>query len=145
MNPQVNPGEMTEDDVLSYTRNKRMELANKLTATGVPTDKEQAGLLLQTLDGLDRSSLTRLRIKTEEKANTNSAHAAALIAEVLSKIGSSKVYQMDGCIREVAPQLPSTIPDPEIVQGELETHPQQIDYDGFMKQFENPENQNQKN
>lgn len=137
MTTEINPADMTEDDVLLYTRSKRVQLANKLTERGVPTEKEDASLLLQTLDGLDRSSLSRLKIKAEEKANTNNAHAAAIIAQVLSQIGSSKIYQVEGGVpRQVAPLLPNHIPDPEIVEGELETHPHQMDFDSFSQKFE---------
>ena len=139
----LNPAEMTEDQVLAYTRSKRMELANKLTENGVPTEKETAGVLLQTLDGLDRSSLTRLRIKADEQANKNNTASQALIAEVLNKIGSSRPYEMEGVARREAPQLPSTIPDPVVVEGELETNPAQMDFESFTKQFEVPPGQDQ--
>ena len=130
---------MSEDQVLAYTRGKRMELANKLTENGVPTDREVAGVLLQTLDGLDRSSLSRLKIKAEEQNNKNNTAAAAVIAEVLGRIGSSKIYQMEGVARREVPVLPSSIPDPEVVEGELETTPTQMDFDSFTKKFEVPE------
>lgn len=132
----INSAEMTEDQVLLYTRSKRMELANKLTEKGVPTEKETASVLLQTLDGLDRSSLTRLRIKADEQANKNNGQSAAIIAEVLNRIGSSRPYEMNGVCRREIPQLPNDIPSPEVVEGELDTNPIQMDYDSFTKKFE---------
>lgn len=134
MNQELNPASMTEDEVLSFTRGKRMELANKLTEHGIPTEKETATVLLQTLDGLDRSSLTRLKIKAEEQANKNNTMAAAAIAEVLSKV-SNNAYQMPGIARREIPILPSDISDPDVVDGELETNPAQIDFDTFTSQF----------
>ena len=131
----IDPSTMTEDDVLLYTRAQRMALANELTKDGVPTDKDNAGILLHALDGLDKASLTKLRILADEKANKQSANNAALIAEVLSKVGNS-AYQMSGVSRNDT-SLPDDIPNPEIVEGELETNPTQVDYDTFMKQFDN--------
>ena len=130
----IDPSTMTEDDVLLYTRAQRMALANELTKDGVPTDKDNAGILLHALDGLDKASLTKLRILADEKANKQSANNAALIAEVLSKVGNS-AYQMSGVSRNDT-SLPDDIPNPEIVEGELETNPTQVDYDTFMKQFD---------
>lgn len=135
----TNAQDMTEDQVLTYTRGKRMELADKLTVNGAPTDKEQATVLLQTLDGLDRSSLGRLKIRAEEKANQNNANSAAIIARVLSEIGSTKIYQHTTLIEREAPLLGDHIPVPEIVEGELETNPAQMDFDSFTKQFETPD------
>lgn len=134
MNQELDPATMTEDEVLAYTRGKRMELANKLTESGIPTEKETATVLLQTLDGLDRSSLTRLKIKSEEQANKNNTIAASAIAEVLGRI-SNNAYQMPGVARKEIPVLPSSISDPEVVEGELETNPAQIDFDTFTSQF----------
>lgn len=134
--PALNPDDMTEDQVLLYTRSKRMDMAQALTKSGVPTDKELGGMLLQTLDGLDRSSLSRLKIKAEENANKNNGAAAAVIAQLLGTIGSSKLYQMEGFTRREMPALPSSIPDPEIVEGELDTNPPQMDFDSFSSKFE---------
>ena len=133
-----NPATMTEDEVLTYTRTKRMALANKLTEAGIPTEKETATVLLQTLDGLDRSSLTRLKIKAEEQANKNNTAAAAAIAEILSKV-NNQAYQMPGLTRREIPVLPSSISDPDIVDGELETNPPQMDYQTFTSQFDGDE------
>ncbi len=140
MTTEHNPATMTEDDVLAYTRGKRMELANELTKNGVPTDKEVAGTLLQTLDGLDRSSLSRLKIKADEKANKNNENAAAIIAQMLGQMGGTRLYQMEGVGRRDLPALPTAIPDPQIVDGELDTNPAQMDFETFTKQFETPEN-----
>lgn len=129
------PSTMTEDDVLAFTRSKRMALATELTKNGVPTERETAGVLLQTLDGLDRSSLTRLKIKADEKANKNNENAAAIIAQMLGQIGSSKIYQMEGVARREPPQLSDSIPAPEVVDGEMETNPGQMDFDTFTEKF----------
>ncbi len=137
---QLDPSQMTEDDVLVYTRGKRMALATELTKNGIPTERDTASLLLNTLDGLDRSSLNRLKIKAEEKANKNNENAAAIIAQMLGKIDSRTLYQMPGVERKDIPSLPSHIPTPEIVEGELDTNPQQIDFETFSRQFEDPAN-----
>lgn len=130
------PSLMTEDEVLAYTRSKRMDLANELTKNGIPTERETAGVLLQTLDGLDRSSLTRLKIKADEKANKNNENAAAIIAQMLGQIGSSKIYQMEGVARREAPQLSGSVPVPDVVEGEMETNPGQMDFDSFTAKFD---------
>ncbi len=130
---------LTEDEVILYTRQKRMQLANDLTQQGAPKDKDSQCVLLATLDGLDRSALGRLKIKAEERANANNASAAALIAQVLNEIGSTKIYEFQTTVIREIPRLPDSIPKPDIVEGELETNPQQIDFETFTKQFDDLE------
>lgn len=126
--------DFTEDEVLTFTKTKRMELAKALTEKGAPTDKDNQTILLHTLDGLDRSSLGRLKIKAEEQANKTTGAAAAVIAKVLAQAGHA-LYQTDTPVARETPALPSYIPDPEIVEGELDVSPQQMNYDTFMKGF----------
>ena len=130
----------TEDDVLAYTRARRKDLADHLTSHGAPKNKEDQQVLLATLDGLDRSALGRLKIKADEKANAGMAGSAALIAKVLSEIGNRNIYQFEGDFTREVPVLDSSIPVPDVVEGELETNPQQTNYEEFMKKFD-PENQ----
>lgn len=126
--------EQLEDELLSYTREKRKALVEKLTDGGVPTDTKDQSILLAALDGLDRSALTRMRIRTDEKANTDNANAAAIIAKTLMSIRSNSGFLSHTTDREI-PVLSNDIPHPELVPGEIEINPVQEDYDAFMKRM----------
>lgn len=108
-----------EDQVLAFTQFKRQQIANQLLADGkLPEDPKMAKLALDVLDGMDRAALGRKRIKVEEKANQNQEQAAALIAEVLNKVGSYRAPALpQGTIIDV-PKLGNDVPEPELVPGE---------------------------
>lgn len=125
---------ITEDDVIQYTRSKRKDLVEELTKNGAPKDKDEQHVLLSALDGLDRSALTRLKIKTEETNNKNQQNIAALMAKVLTSINPSETFVVEGTCREI-PILDERIPDPILVAGETDLNPEQLDYDKFMANY----------
>jgi len=126
----------TEDDVLLYTRGKRVELATHLTKDGAPKDKDEQQVLLATLDGLDRSALSSKRIKVEEQATKNMTGQAAMIAAVLASVDPRTTMRFRTERDPETVALPSSIPHPAVVEGELEDNPGNLDYDTFMKQFQ---------
>ena len=129
-----------DDEVLQFTQSKRMEIVNKLTAKGIPTDSnDDMGNLLKTLDGMDRVALGRKRIKADEGiAGANQAAAAAVIATLLQKAnsGGAKPFQSDTLVDREIPVLGNDIPAPVLVDGETETAPSQMSYDGFMAKYQ---------
>ena len=110
---------VSEDQVLAFTQFKRQQIANQLLANGeLPGDPKLAKLALDVLDGMDRAALGRKRIKVEERANQNQEQAAALITELLNKVGSYRppiLLQRD--IVDI-PKLGDDVPEPQLVPGE---------------------------
>ena len=80
-----------EQQDIQYTRNKRKQIITGLMSNGVPQESKLLAVALTALNDMDRTSVARMRIKTEEKASdltaANSELVAALLLEVKSNIG----------------------------------------------------------
>jgi hypothetical protein len=126
-----------EDQVLNFTQRKRQQIITQMMGTNGEKLKElERGdkmVLLQALDGMDRSALGKKRLKTDEKTAASAAAAAALIAQVLTAPGVSQAGRSDAP-RASVPTLPTNIPDPQLVPGEIATDAPQMDVDSFMAQ-----------
>jgi hypothetical protein len=135
------PPEMSEDQVLAYTQSKRRHIVEKLTIDGkVPDEKTEVSLLISALDGMDRAALTNKRIKADEKASQGIAGAASVIAKLLTQV-NSKGKSTDLEIISGAPlTLGTDIPAPDLVPGEIEITPGQMDFDSFTASFQNATN-----
>jgi hypothetical protein len=127
----------SDDQVLSYTQRKRQQIVTEMMGTnGEKLKNLERGdkmVLLQALDGLDRSALGKKRLKTDEKTAASAQAAAALIAKVLTAPGVSQAGTAN-VPRAAIPSLPTDIPDPMLVPGEIATDAPQMDVDTFMAQ-----------
>jgi hypothetical protein len=134
------PPEMNEDQVLAYTQSKRRKIVDKLTDAGkVPDDKTEVSLLISALDGMDRAALTQKRIKSDEKTAQGVTGAAAVIAKLLMQVGSnSNPNQISDNV--APPVIGKEVPDPELVPGEAELKPGQLDFDTFTATYQNGSN-----
>jgi hypothetical protein len=126
-----------EDQVLNFTQRKRQQIVTQMMgAEGEKLKDLERGdkmVLLQALDGMDRSALGKKRLKTDEKTAASAQAAAALIAQVLTAPGINHAGRGDAP-RAAIPTLPTDIPDPQLVPGEIATDAPQMDVDTFMAQ-----------
>lgn len=128
----------TEEDVFNYTQNTRKKIVKQLFKNDtIPGDKSEQIMLMQALDGLDRTALGTKRIKAEqENAKELSAAASAAVANVLKQVNNSKRNLDLTDVTDVpVPVLSSEIPDPELVPGETEVGATQLDYNTFMSKM----------
>jgi hypothetical protein len=141
MDEQNTKPEMSEDQVLAYTQGKRRVIIDKLTEAGkVPDEKTEVSLLVSALDGMDRAALTQKRIKADEKSAQGMAGAANIIAKLLTQV-NSKGKNTDLENSSSAPlTLGDEIPAPNLVPGETEITPGQMDFDSFTASFQNESN-----
>ena len=126
--------ENTSDELeLEYTRGKRKQIIEKIFSTGTPTDMKEQSIVLQALDGLDRISLTRMRIKSEEGVQANSQAAAASILAVL--FNSPKIKSVGRTQTPIAsiPVLDESLPEVSVIPGELDGVSVKDNYDSFVK------------
>jgi hypothetical protein len=129
-----------EDKRLEYTQAKRKLLIESLTKNDSPPEERgDKMVLLAALDGMDRSTLTRLRIKTEDKAANNAAAAAAMIAELLTTVSSNRLEVPN--VSRAIPVLEQTNDTFEFVDGENVSGTQYENYTDFMAKFPKQENQ----
>jgi len=113
----------SEVDSLALTQHLRKEVIKKLTSSGIPeNDNEKMTLLLKAADGMDRVSLTRMRISVDSEASKTNSEVASAIADLLMKASSSgnKPFQSTAPIERDTPTLSNSIPRPDIVPGELD-------------------------
>lgn len=87
-----------EDEQLIFTQNVRMMAVNQLSSGGqLPvTDKDQMGVLVKLLDGIDKQVLGKKRIVQGDKSNANTAMIAKALEEfslTVAKEGTDKVIK----------------------------------------------------
>lgn len=130
------PESLSEDQVLAYTQTKRKAIVQELTKSGaVPEDNSSRNMLLQALDGMDRAALTSKRIKAEEKGNSALAGAAGIVAAMLNQVSGKRLVSMEDPVdveSRPAPALGMDVPPPQLVPGETEINPGQLDFDTFV-------------
>lgn len=133
---------MSEDEVLQYTHGVRKAIVDKITDNGQKIPAEDPKLLhtiLATLDGMDRSALGRKKIQSEEKlAGANQAMAAGIIATVLQQVGSGHNLPFTSAegIERAIPVLGNDVPEPVLVDGEIDTNAPQQSFESFQRKFE---------
>jgi hypothetical protein len=125
---------INEDQILSYTHGIRKKIVSSMMERGeVPKDIKEISTLAGVLSDMDRAALTNKRIKADEKANSNIAGAAGVVAHLLKSLKVSEVQHApsdDVAIPEIPNgfELPSVSPD-ELIQGTSTTT-----YEDFAKQ-----------
>lgn len=130
-----------DDELLTWGVEQRKDFIRKMMKAdgSLPDDPKERALVLKALDGIDKTAVSRKRLKIEDKAATSNAETAKLIAEFYGRVQVSNPFVIDQNMQEVpprpAPQIPANMPDIEVVDGEMETTPPQDDYAGFMKRM----------
>lgn len=107
---------VSEEQELIQTQEVRKRIVTHLMSDGVPKDPESMNFLLKALSDSDKSSLGRMKVKSDEKNAGIMAGGSAFIAEVLK---ATQVRNLVGDAKDVAaPVLPDTVPKPDLVPGE---------------------------
>ena len=122
----------SEDEELSYTKAKRKQLIESLSKNGAPNDVKDQSIMLQALDGLDRITLTRMRLRSEEGISTSQVAAAAILAQLFNNPQTKKVGRSGDAVAAI-PTLRTDLPAIDVVAGELDAVPVKDNYDAFMK------------
>lgn len=127
-----------ENDLLKV-RDTRFAIIDSLLNEGKPPeDLDKLKLLLTTLSDTDRVSLTKMRIRSEDKANEATAGSAAVIASFLNRLGS---FPQPEAIENVTPpSLSDNIEVTDLVPGEMQIGCSNTNYEEFSKKhFKQPE------
>lgn len=122
--------------MLDLTMRTRENIISKLTANGgIPEDRADKALLISALDGVDRTVLSRARIKADSKIADSNSQTTSLIANILSNINSKNLKSLDDN-REI-PLLLIEVDKTLFVDGEMDTGTQSNDYESFMNKYPN--------
>lgn len=113
---------------LEYTRAKRRDLVEKLTKTGMPGDIKEQSILLQTLDGIDRAALGKMKIKSDEGLSNAQAAAASILSSIFNDPRTKSIGKGAGVI----PVLDADIAPTKLVEGELDSNPITGNFEDFM-------------
>ena len=125
--------EIDQNDLdLEYVRQKRKEIINSLTANGVPGDNDKVQILLGALSDMDRTSLSKKKIKVDKDVGNNQAQAMELIATMFSDTRIKKYGVSDSLTNRELPLLGNDIPEPILVEGETSQQAELENYDSFM-------------
>lgn len=140
-NDQSNvPVLVTEDQVLEYTKQKRVMIVEKIFAgPQLPEDPALIKAGLTALSDMSRDALGKKRLDIETKigdAATQQAAAAKTIAEVLRRSRDNNFFEDVEVTTKTFPTLGNEVPPPELVKDELNMHPGQLTYNTFMSETE---------
>lgn len=125
--------EIDQNDLdLEFVRQKRKEIINSLTANGVPGDNDKVQILLGALSDMDRTSLSKKKIKVDKDVGNNQAQAMELIATMFSDTRIKKYGVSESLTNRELPQLSNDIPEPILVDGETSQQAELENYDSFM-------------
>jgi hypothetical protein len=121
-----------DEEELAYTRKIRKDLVNQLNTKGPPTDLKEQSIMLQALDGLDRITLSKMRMNTDVGIGNAQLAAAATIAALYT---NSKVLNYDRSATPVGtiPTLIDGLPPVDIIPGELDPPTSKDTYAKFAK------------
>lgn len=117
---------------LEFVRQKRKQIINSLTENGVPNDNNKVQILLGALSDMDRTSLSKKKIKVDKEVGNNQAQAMELIATMFSDNRIKKYGVSESLTNRELPLLGNDIPEPILVEGETSQHAELENYDSFM-------------
>lgn len=127
-----------DDELLEWGVAQRKDFIQKMMKAdgSLPDDPKERALVLKALDGIDKTAVSRKRLKIEDKAATNAAETAKLLSQFYEKVAVQNPFTIDQNMQEVparaAPKLPDNVPEVDTVDGEMDTTPGQGSYDEFM-------------
>ena len=126
---------MTDDEILNFTKGVRITAVKKLTENGfVPSENGDKAMLMTILKDLDSQAINKKRLVIEEKgADNSSLIVAALLKQVDKKTAFRQLDDSNGQVVDVSSRvLPEDLPNPDVLPGEGEVNPPQLDYESFM-------------
>ena len=117
-------------DILSQTQTIRKSMVTKLMQSGqVPEDLNSQRMLLEVVNSMDKSTIQKAKIKSEDKSNQSKEVKAKLVAQFL--LEARKKQQALPIVDSA--ELPQSVPAPELVPGETDIGTQDLNYDVFFK------------
>ena len=123
-----------ENAQMALTHHLRLTVLQSMFGTDskLPEDPGDRKTIVSILKDIDAQALGRMRIKVEEKANTNQEEAAGIIAQILAATGGHSPFKLATPLNREAPMLPNDIPPPILVEGETSTVVSTTNFDEFM-------------
>lgn len=119
----------TDLDILNKTQSIRQSMVTKLMKAGqVPDDINSQRMLLEVVNSMDKSTMQKAKIKSEDKSNQNKEARAKVVAQLL--LEARKRRQELPVLNKA--ELPESVPAPALVPGETDIGVQQLTYETFF-------------
>lgn len=82
---------------LELTLSTRGKIIQQLTKNGsaIPESNEDRDLLMKALDGMDRTVLTKAKIKSDDSSSKSQAEASKMIAQLLLQSNNQVIKKRD--------------------------------------------------
>lgn len=120
---------------LERTQSVRMMIVDSLTEGGkLPEDRSDRSFLLEALNGLDRTTLSRAKLKVESDANQHAAVTAQIVGELLTRMHHKPTRVIDSISDRETPSLPSDIVVENPIEGETMVGVETLSYETFINQ-----------
>ena len=121
-------------NVLEYTNNIRKQLVSDIIASGMPSALDNREVLLKTLDGIDKNTLSKMKLRIEE-ANAQTAKASQqLVAGYLKEKSRRNLEAQRRGHIQTEPEVHYDIDD--AVPGEMEINPTPVELIDILKDDE---------
>ena len=122
---------------LEFTLDIREKMVRELTSSGViPADNANKALLISALDGMDRTVLSRAKVKVAEKTNDLSTQANSLIAKLLTQVRPKQISENNYDVNIKPLSLDSSISKPDTIEGEMVIGTTSETFDEFTTRME---------
>ena len=134
MSEEIDPND--PEYILKQNEIKRQKIIDALMPGGnAPDCNRTKRLLLEAITSSDTTALGRMRITADKGAADAQAQAAGIIASLLKDQSFRKIQpNQSGKDFGISDgQIPAHIPVPNVIAGELDTHPTIVDYETFTK------------
>lgn len=128
----------SEDEVLTATQKARMALLENMTKDGMPECNRDRRVMLELLNGADTTALAMKRMEQDSKQSEQDNAAAIMAAKIMAKTGGNNPFAGGvGNGEKVINTLPEgALPEPELVDGELDVGVSDLNYEDFMKKYD---------
>lgn len=119
-----------DDLIIEHNQNLRRRISDKLMEKGVPNNSDDLKLLLQVIDGMDRTALTNKRLKTEDRIADIAAQEAMIISNLLADRSPDLFNGISRKPRQVP--LVDRVSDYKPSPGEMGMDPETVTYGDIM-------------
>ncbi len=135
--------QLDEQNELLVVRNIRLDINQTLMADGkVPNDPDKLSILMENLRDMDKSALTRSRIKSDEKNAQAGANAEtiSMVTSVFQALRGNKELPPQPIedikqAAQAAPTLPEELTENNFVDGQLHIGTVNEDIESFKKRM----------
>lgn len=108
-------------NVLEYTNTIRKQLVSDIIASGMPSALDNREVLLKTLDGIDKNTLSKMKLRIEEASAQTAKASQQLVASYLREKSRRNLEAHRSGNIQTEPEVHYEIDD--AVPGEMDINP----------------------